>query len=341
MRSVLIVRTGALGDAILTLPLIEALDKAGVGRIAILGTPSSWAFLAPSSIELFDLGDRDWLGLFDDAAPLGPQAQRPLTGFDTAFILLGRERKRVESALHRHGIDNVVGAAPAPKDAAVRRASSIATAEFVELPWPPAMVHAASRILRAFEAHHELGFASDWPPAPTPFGDRERLRIQHHEIERAWREAGFVPPPPRAFLAIHAGSGSAAKCWPAVQFAKLAEAIEVQWGMASVFVVGPADAKIWGDLQALLPQGLRKRVIANRPLREVLAVLSTARAYVGNDSGISHLAGMACPTLTLFGPTDASVWHPLGPRVVTLRAPRGRLEDLPLGSAMEALAKIL
>ena len=108
-----------------------------------------------------------------------------------------------------------------------------------------------------------------------------------------------------------------------------------------MFIVGPADAKVWSNLHELLPRESQKRVLVNRSLREVLAVLSAARAYLGNDSGISHLAGAACPTLALFGPTDPKIWHPLGPRVATLRAPRGRLEDLSPDSAIAALAKIL
>ena len=58
------------------------------------------------------------------------------------------------------------------------------------------------------------------------------------------------------------------------------------------------------------------------PLRVLGAVLARAGLYVGNDSGVSHLAA-ACgaPTLALFGPTDPALWAPVGPRV---RPSRGR-----------------
>ena len=220
MRSVLIVRPGALGDALLTLPLVEALDKAGVSRIGILGTPSSWAFLAPGSIELFDFDGRDWLGLFDERTPLGPLARRTLDGFDAALVLLGRGRERVERALRRYGIGRVAGAAPASKDAEAQSASSVAKVEFVEPAWPPASAHAASRLLCAVEAVHEFRFATDWPPSPTPLAHRPRLRVSRAEIERTLRDVGPMPSVPGGDLAIHPGSGSGAKCWPTALFAK-------------------------------------------------------------------------------------------------------------------------
>ncbi len=57
-------------------------------------------------------------------------------------------------------------------------------------------------------------------------------------------------------------------------------------------------------------------------LAEAGAVLSECALYVGNDSGITHLAaGLGVPTVAVFGPTDPAVWRPLGPRV---RVVRGR-----------------
>jgi ADP-heptose:LPS heptosyltransferase len=52
------------------------------------------------------------------------------------------------------------------------------------------------------------------------------------------------------------------------------------------------------------------------PLMELAGRLAGCRAYLGNDSGVSHLAGLCgARTVALFGPTPSSVWRPLGPRV--------------------------
>src|SRR5262245_24440823 len=53
----------------------------------------------------------------------------------------------------------------------------------------------------------------------------------------------------------------------------------------------------------------------NMPLRDLSWYLRTRRAFVGNDSGITHLAAyIGCPTVALFGPTDARMWGPTGRR---------------------------
>ena len=57
------------------------------------------------------------------------------------------------------------------------------------------------------------------------------------------------------------------------------------------------------------------------PLRVLGAVLAEAGLFVGNDSGVSHLAAASgTPTLALFGPTDPAQWSPVGRSVRCLRA---------------------
>ena len=54
-------------------------------------------------------------------------------------------------------------------------------------------------------------------------------------------------------------------------------------------------------------------------LYELGTWLATAAVYVGNDSGISHLAAaVGTPVITLFGPTDPAIWAPRGVRVTVL-----------------------
>jgi lipopolysaccharide heptosyltransferase III len=55
--------------------------------------------------------------------------------------------------------------------------------------------------------------------------------------------------------------------------------------------------------------------------RQLGALLSRAGLFVGNDSGVTHLAAAAgAPTVALFGPTDPAQWAPVGPAVVVVRA---------------------
>jgi ADP-heptose:LPS heptosyltransferase len=65
------------------------------------------------------------------------------------------------------------------------------------------------------------------------------------------------------------------------------------------------------------------------PARVLGAVLAHAGLYVGNDSGVSHLAAAwGAPVLALFGPTDPAQWAPVGPRVKVLRAKDEKMESL-------------
>jgi ADP-heptose:LPS heptosyltransferase len=187
----------------------------------------------------------------------------------------------------------------------------------------------------------DRGAAAAWPGTPLALAEHPLLRLEPREVEEALRRLALAAPPARGILALHPGSGGAAKCWPAARFAELAAAAARRWGVLPVFLIGPADALVWYQVQAALPPAFTAAALVERPLREVLALLSLARAYVGNDSGISHLAACACPTLALFGPSDARVWHPLGSRVAVLAAAGGNLAQLAVADVLAALAGLL
>jgi ADP-heptose:LPS heptosyltransferase len=132
---------------------------------------------------------------------------------------------------------------------------------------------------------------------------------------------------PTGFLAVHPGSGSPQKNWPAARFAELIGRLSP--GRAWLLSLGPAD----GGAEALADQP-GAVVTRDLPPRALGAVLARSGLYVGNDSGVSHLAaGWGAPTLALFGPTDPAVWRPLGPHVRTLRADDSRLESIGVDQA--------
>jgi ADP-heptose:LPS heptosyltransferase len=70
------------------------------------------------------------------------------------------------------------------------------------------------------------------------------------------------------------------------------------------------------------------------------AFLFRCALYVGNDSGVTHLAGLlGVPNVALFGPTDPALWTPLGTRIVALQSPTGRMEDLSLETVITAIQR--
>jgi hypothetical protein len=111
---------------------------------------------------------------------------------------------------------------------------------------------------------------------------------------------------------IHPGSGGASKCWPADRYVELAACIRSCDIATPVVILGPVELETWpaqrqAALAAVAP------VIHMPAPRTLTAILAAAGAYVGNDSGPTHLAALlGTPTFALFGPTPATVWRPLG-----------------------------
>jgi ADP-heptose:LPS heptosyltransferase len=76
-------------------------------------------------------------------------------------------------------------------------------------------------------------------------------------------------------------------------------------------------------------------VFSNLPLDLVAGILSQADLYLGNDSGVTHLAaavrdagGRATPTVALFGPSDVRLWAPRGPHVRIVQSPDGTMDAM-------------
>jgi heptosyltransferase-3 len=141
------------------------------------------------------------------------------------------------------------------------------------------------------------------------------------------RALGVVPPenwtrlappsPNAATIAVHPGSGSPRKNWPAERWREVIARLP-----APVLLIrGEAEAERWNALGPNLSSGAANpEIAANLPLEALIAKLAQCRLFLGHDSGISHLAA-ACgvPSLLLFGPTDPAVWAPPAPHVRVIR----------------------
>jgi ADP-heptose:LPS heptosyltransferase len=158
------------------------------------------------------------------------------------------------------------------------------------------------------------------------------LAATAEEIRAAECVLSLLPP---AFLAVHPGSGSPRKNWPAENFAVVvaACAADARW----LLVEGPADSVVTSTLRSL-----RGAVVASDlPPRVLGAALARSGAYVGNDSGVSHLAAAwGAPTVALFGPTDPARWSPVGEDVRVVTSPTGAMDGIPAGAVIALLATL-
>jgi heptosyltransferase-3 len=134
------------------------------------------------------------------------------------------------------------------------------------------------------------------------------------------------------------------KVWPAERFVALARGLLAgpMAGARVAVLAGPGteERTLAAPVLAALPEAVD---LAGRvTLPEAAAVLERSALFVGNDSGLMHLAAAAgAPTLGLFGPTPAAEYAPAGPRAAVAVAPGARMEDLSVAAALAAAAGLI
>lgn len=154
----------------------------------------------------------------------------------------------------------------------------------------------------------------------TSFGEGEDILLAVPEsllrLGQACLDATGLPSG-QPLAVIHPGSGSPNKC---VAPEILAAAIDAMWGswVTPVVLEGPADREPVDSLLKLCEKS--PIVLQGLDLLTVAGILAQADLYVGQDSGITHLAGlMGVRTIALFGPTDPRRWAPSGAKVSVIQ----------------------
>jgi len=292
---ILVVRGGALGDFILTLPVLAALRlRFPRRRLEILGYPSA-ASLAVAA------------GLADDVAAL--ESPR-LAGF---FVPDGSWPAEV--AAWFAGFECILSFLHDPAGVFRSNLARCSSANFIAGPHRPDEslgIHATELLLRPLQA---LGIRGADP--------RPRLPL-----------SAPLARPPR--LALHPGSGSDRKNWPEPRWAELLQRLARQTACDFLLIGGEAEGDRCARLAAALPHG-RVRLAQNLPLPDLARLMRACSAFLGHDSGVTHLAAaLDLPGLALWGETDLTTWRPQSPRLKILRHPGG-LEALPVPAVWAAL----
>ena len=287
---VLVLRPGAIGDTLVTAPALRALrQRFPSARIEMAGNPVALPLLASS-----DLIDRCLA--FDDPrvtrlfVASTPSSDDPFLDLNAAVAWCSDPDGVLRRALAARGAARVVATSSRP---------------------PPGLaVHVASYLLGTLGP---LGIEQDRPLDVPP------IRTSTGGERQAREELCALGLEHRPFVAIHPGSGSPAKNWPAERFGAVLAALKGHDDVPTLVLGGPADAQVVAQLEVAMTD--TTPVLLDRPLAVVAAILRQARAFLGNDSGLSHLAGLlGVPTLALFGPSHPIHWSPLGPHVRVLRS---------------------
>jgi heptosyltransferase III len=272
----LLLHPGALGDVLLALPALAHLGQTMPDLRRVVATTGALTALLAGSPYAEETVPLDRLALHRLFVP-DPDARalEPLAAFDVIVSWFG-----AGDATYRANLDRLTG----------RRARAVVVARAA--PRPGAGRHASRYLVETLAPLQPV-------PAALP---AVRLPVAAAEAEWAvtWlREHGLAA---GEAIVLHPGAGNAAKVWPA--YAALARALH-ESGVPVVIMTGPADP------DAGVPAA---RLARDLPLPRLAALVAAARAFVGNDSGPSHLAAaVGCRTVALFGPTDPAVWAPGGP----------------------------
>ncbi len=305
MKRILVVRGGAIGDFILTLPALKALRDAyprahieilGYKHIAVLVENRFYAQTV-RSIEYGPLSS-----FFAKSSELPPELANYFASFDLVISYLYDPDEIFESNLHRCGVKNLIhGPAKIEK-----------------------REHAASQLVRPLE---ELGLRVDDLAA----------RIFPLETDRIVLKK-LLDGSSKPVVVLHPGSGSEKKNWPLENWIDIGNYLlgSDNFRGSLVIVSGEADEDRTNQLR-MIWKSERVQFARNIPL-PVLAALFENAIFLGHDSGISQLAAAAdANCILLFGPTNPEIWAPRNEKVQVIQAPTGDMPSLGFETVRDAL----
>ncbi len=313
IHRLLIIRGGAVGDFIVTLPSIGALRQAfPQAWIEVMGHPSRirLADHPRYADRVTDLESLDVYRLFQSQASVSPRLEAYLQSFDLIVAYLPTADSVFNQQLNRYCTGRVI----------------------TWPPHPPAGVHITDHLLQAL--------------APLPLRDIDPCpRLEMHAEADATADIDLQSASGRAVngvVAFHPGSGSRQKLWPVDGWREVMS-WAAQHRVDGVVIQGPAEQE--RDLQQLRQETGDWPWIGDLSLHQLASVLRQCRVVVSHDSGIAHLAAAAgATTLALFGPTDPHVWGPRSPRTCVLQPAEPQTltrQNLPPEVVIQTLAALL
>ena len=171
----------------------------------------------------------------------------------------------------------------------------------------------AEPVHKVLEAARVLRLEDD-PPAPHLFTSAQTEAVADRLLG-----SGGGP-----ILAMAPAANWVGKTWPAENFAVVAADLLGPSGALAggrLLLLGGEDDRFAAEAaRRAVPRGRTIDLVGRTDLLTAYAALRRARLFVGNDSGVMHLAAAAgAPTLGLFGPSDERLYGPWGPRAQALR----------------------
>jgi lipopolysaccharide heptosyltransferase II len=290
VRSVLVVRLRSIGDTVLTTPSLYALKRfLPHARVDIL--LEDW--VAPV-LEGFEYVDNIiTLKRGSTAARAGVARHIRAVHYDVAYNLHGGTTAtlltRASGARHRVGYSSYQYG---------RLHNHLAPSS--SLLWGREKTHSVEQQLAL------LG----WTGVPVTDRPATRLAVTDQAAASisARLRAAAIAETGTPFAVIHPAAAFDTKQWATERFARVAESL-VARGLAIVAITASTEAHVADKLK----QHATSPVVAftDLSLPEVTALLSRTRLFVGNDSGIAHMAAaVSAPSVVIFGSSNTTHWRP-------------------------------
>jgi ADP-heptose:LPS heptosyltransferase len=146
--------------------------------------------------------------------------------------------------------------------------------------------------------------------------------------------------PGQRWLALAPGARWQPKCWPAQRFHALVK--RLQAGFDAVILLGDAtEVAVCQEINEQLPLPAIN-LAGNTDLLQAAAVLARSRLFVGNDSGLGHIAAATgTPTVTVFGPGDPARYHPWHPQARWIQSSTGNIEGVTVNAVTDEVMAVL
>jgi len=288
VKKVLIVHQGAIGDFILSLPAIANLrQRYQKAHFEIVGFPQilSLAHGRYYADKIISIDGKEWAMLYMER-PISSQGLVDyLSTFDLGIIFTASSNPIFVENLRKAGLRHLL--------------------QIRTLPGNGEQIHITDYILSSLNGRG-LKASSMYPKLYLTKSDR-------FFAGRFLKEVGIDGD--KTPIAIHPGSGGKKKVWMPERFARLAYRLSQKLEATFLIISGPAD-EYFVETVLFNISPLNPIFIKNLPLPHVASILEKCRIYIGNDSGITHIAAsLAVPTIAIYGPTDPKIWGPRGPHV--------------------------
>jgi heptosyltransferase-3 len=309
---ILVIRGGAIGDFILTLPAIAALRRQfPLAHLEVLGYPHIAQLAVAGGLvdRVQPIEARGLAGFFARNGTLEPELMDYFSEFELVISYLYDPDEIFKTNVGRCLVKQFIVGPHRPDETEPTHATRV----FLK-PLERLAIFDADPVPRlSFNSQDGSGRA-DLPVSPDA---QQRVPT----------------------VVFHPGSGSEKKNWPEAKWSGLIQQIAATTNWNLLLVGGEAEGGRLRRLAGAMPSA-RCSLAQGLPLAELAQRIRSGMVFVGHDSGITHLAAaVGLPCVVLWADTNETIWRPLGQHVVVLREQDG-LALLATGPVMEQVASL-